>query len=380
MSKKIILIITTILILCINKNSFALTTLHEQTKEERLSSGVVLKNYNILTEKGYLDINILEVDLTDKYTSVGILNSENGLNTFQTVLEMAENYESIAAINGDFFGGTSINGYTVGLSAIDGKLLTSTYVGNETKDEFASFILDEDNNVFFDYLTNSIVLSSKDIDKSIEVKEFNRSSTNYDTRPAIFTIDWGTHSIGSFSYLPLTEVVIENNKVKEIRYNMEAAEIPEDGYVLVTAGNNGEFIKNNFEIGTSVKLDIDLNIDLDKIHTAISGGALLVKDGEIPTFTSNISGTHPRTAIGTSKDEETLYLITVDGRQKTSIGMTQTELANFLIEKNIYNALNLDGGGSTTMVAQKLGDTSLSIINSPSSGALRKVTNGIRNF
>jgi hypothetical protein len=81
-----------------------------------------------------------------------------------------------------------------------------------------------------------------------------------------------------------------------------------------------------------------------------------------------------------TKDNKTLYLITVDGRQKNSIGMTQTELAEFLIEKNIYNALNLDGGGSTTMVAQKLGDTSLSVINSPSSGALRKVVNGIGIF
>ena len=60
--------------------------------------------------------------------------------------------------------------------------------------------------------------------------------------------------------------------------------------------------------------------------------------------------------------------------------MTQTELAEFLIEKDIYTALNLDGGGSTTMVAQKLGDTELSIINSPSSGVLRNVTNALRNF
>ncbi len=378
MKKKIVLCLITILLFGICKNSLALTTLYENTKEERISSGVILKNYNKLSEKGWLDIHVLEVDLDDKYTSVGILNSENGLNTFQTVLEMAKNNESIAAINGDFFSGTSQNGYTVGLSASDGELLTSTYNGNETKNEFASFILDEDNNAFFDYFKNTITLKSKDTEEELEIKEYNKHSTNYDTRPAIFTSDWGSHSIGSFSYLPLTEVVIEKNKVKEIRYNMEAAEIPKNGYVLVTTGNSAEFVKNNFKKGTKVDLTVSLDVDIEQINTAISGGTLLVKNGEIPTFTSNISGSHPRTAIGTSKDGKTLYFITVDGRMKSSIGMTQTELAEFLIEKNIYNALNLDGGGSTTMVAQKLGELELSVINTPSGGALRKVVNGIR--
>ena len=380
MNKKIIISIITILMLGLCSNSYALTTLYETTNIERVSSGVILKNFNRLTEKGWLNINMLEVNLNDKYTSVGILNSENGLNTFQTVLEMAKSNESIAAINGDFFSGTSVNGYTVGLSVSDGKMLTSTYNGNENKNEFASFVLDESGNAYMDYFKNIITLKSNDTNEILYVKEFNKPSSNYDTRPAIYTSDWGEKSIGSFSYLPITEMVVENNVVKEIRYNLEGAEIPKNGYVLATTGANAEFINNNFKVGTKVDLEINLEIDLEKIQTAISGGAILVKNGEIPTFSSNISGTHPRTAIGLSKDGNTLYLITVDGRQKKSIGVTQTELAELLIEKGIYNAINLDGGGSTTMVAQKLGDTALSIINSPSSGTLRKVTNALGIF
>lgn len=380
MNKKIIISIITILMLGLCSNSYALTTLHETTNIERVSSGVILKNFNRLTEKGWLNINMLEVNLNDKYTSVGILNSENGLNTFQTVLEMAKNNESIAAINGDFFSGTSVNGYTVGLSVSDGKMLTSTYNGNENKNEFASFVLDESGNTYMDYFKNIITLKSNDTNEILYIKEFNKPSSNYDTRPAIYTSDWGEKSIGSFSYLPITEMVVENNVVKEIRYNLEGAEIPKNGYVLATTGANSEFINNNFKVGTKVDLEINLGIDLEKIQTAISGGAILVKNGEIPAFSSNISGTHPRTAIGLSKDGNTLYLITVDGRQKKSIGVTQTELAELLIEKGIYNAINLDGGGSTTMVAQKLGDTALSIINSPSSGTLRKVTNALGIF
>ena len=381
MNKKFILLsLVVIMLTCLNTSTFALTTLYETTNEERISSGVILKNYNQLTEKGWLDINILEVDLDDRYTSVGLLTSENGLNTFQNVLEMAKTNESIAAINGDFFAGTSVNGYTVGFSASEGELLTSSYNGNETKDEFATFILDENNSAFINYINNVITLTSNENDANFVIKEYNRTSTNYDTRPSLFTSAWGEKSIGSFSYLPITEMLIKDNKVKEIRTGEEGIEIPTDGFVISTTGATAEYIKNNFKIGDKVSLNISLDFDIEEIQTAISGGAILVKDGEIPTFSANITGSHPRTALGLSKDSKTLYLITVDGRQKSSIGMTQTELAEFLIEKDIYTALNLDGGGSTTMVAQKLGDTELSIINSPSSGVLRNVTNALRNF
>ena len=170
LNKKIIISIITILMLGLCSNSYALTTLYETTNIERVSSGVILKNFNRLTEKGWLNINMLEVNLNDKYTSVGILNSENGLNTFQTVLEMAKNNESIAAINGDFFSGTSVNGYTVGLSVSDGKMLTSTYNGNENKNEFASFILDESGNAYMDYFKNIITLKSNDTNEILYVK------------------------------------------------------------------------------------------------------------------------------------------------------------------------------------------------------------------
>ena len=176
----------------------------------------------------------------------------------------------------------------------------------------------------------------------------------------------------------MTELVIKNNKVSEVRINEPAVEIPEKGYVISATGDGAEFLKDNFKKGTKVELDIETSIDIDDIEFAISGGAQLIKDGKIPDkFSSNISGTHPRTAIGTSKDDETLYLVTVDGRQKSSIGMTQQELAEFLLDIDVYNAINLDGGGSTTMLARKLGDTTLSTINSPSGGSLRAIINGV---
>ena len=59
---------------------------------------------------------------------------------------------------------------------------------------------------------------------------------------------------------------------------------------------------------------------------------------------------HPRTAIGFSRDSSTLYLLTVDGRSENSGGMTLVELATMMRRLGAWQAMNFDGGGSTTMV------------------------------
>lgn len=380
MKRKIITLITILFVLSHFSSVLALTTIHETSTIERLSSGAVLKTYDRLTDKGWLSVNIVEVDLEDNYTNVGLLNSENGLNTFQTVYQMANKDNVIAAINGDFFNGNYKNGNTIGLSISDGRLLTSAYYENATKDTFGSFVLTEDNEAWFDYFTDKIILKTKRDNVELEIGEYNKIAANYSS-PVIYTRDWGEKSIGTIPDLIMTEMLIINNEVKEIRYNEEAFDIPENGYVVSCAGDTASYVRDNFKVGTKVELEVDIDLDIEEIKMAVSGGAMLVENGKIPeTFTSNISGSNPRTAIGLSKDEKTLYLITVDGRQNASIGVTQTELAELLIEKGIYNALNLDGGGSTTMVTRSLGEDFIKTINSPSGGVLRMVTNAVGIF
>jgi hypothetical protein len=89
---------------------------------------------------------------------------------------------------------------------------------------------------------------------------------------------------------------------------------------------------------------------------AIGGGPVLVKDGKIRD-TSHEEGfgeshlkRHPRTAIGYI-NEYTLVLMVVDGRQQSSAGVTIEELAQIMFEAGCYEAVNLDGGGSSAMIA-----------------------------
>jgi len=355
-------------------------TLHQEQTESQISSGTILKNYKLLTDNGWLNINILEIDLEDKYTNIGLLTASDGAGKLKNILSMANESNAIAAVNGDFFSGSNGKGHSIGLSINDSKIISSFAKENLAKNSFASFLLDEDNNVFYEFLTNEIILTSKKTKKSINIDTINKYSENYAT-PALYTNDWGTHSIGSSDTLALTEMVVQNNKVKEIRINKPAVEIPKNGFVISTLGDGADFINNNFKKGTRIELETSLIPDIEDIEFAISGGAQLLKDGEIPTtFSHNVSGRNPRTALGTDKRNKTLYLITVDGRQNLSIGMTQSEFAEFLKNIGIYNAINLDGGGSTSMVARKSGNFELATINNPSGGYLRSVINGVGIF
>ncbi|MET9852321.1 phosphodiester glycosidase family protein [Streptomyces sp. NPDC006450] len=85
----------------------------------------------------------------------------------------------------------------------------------------------------------------------------------------------------------------------------------------------------------------------------------------------------PRTAVGFSRDGRRARLVTVDGRQRDSGGLTLTALGRLMHRLGAHEALNLDGGGSSTLLAAPTGETALAVENSPSDGRLRPVPNGL---
>lgn len=85
----------------------------------------------------------------------------------------------------------------------------------------------------------------------------------------------------------------------------------------------------------------------------------------------------PRTAVGFSRDGRRARLVTVDGRQRDSGGITLTALGRLMHRLGAHEALNLDGGGSSTLLAALSGETALTVENSPSDGRRRPVPNGL---
>jgi hypothetical protein len=104
----------------------------------------------------------------------------------------------------------------------------------------------------------------------------------------------------------------------------------------------------------------------------VSGHPSIVVGGSIRENASYelCTARHPRTAAGLSEDRRTLVLAVVDGRATDRIGMTCAELAALMIELDAHDAVNLDGGGSSTMWLAGAG-----VINHPSDGVPRVVAN-----
>lgn len=125
--------------------------------------------------------------------------------------------------------------------------------------------------------------------------------------------------------------------------------------------------------------------DWSEVYDALSGGPILIKNGKKQVLwqeegrgLSFSTTNHPRTAIGVTANNE-IIMIVVDGRQPGfAVGMSLDELAEFMLDLGCIAAVNLDGGGSSTMVLDD------KIVNSVSDGAKegrpgneRAVTNAI---
>jgi hypothetical protein len=108
----------------------------------------------------------------------------------------------------------------------------------------------------------------------------------------------------------------------------------------------------------------------------VSGHPLVVNDGVVPADSGSLcTGRNPRTAVGMAKDGKTLYLAVVDGRSSASVGMTCSELGKLMKGLGADDALNFDGGGSSTMYLAGIG-----VVNVPSDGVERTVGNHLALF
>lgn len=125
----------------------------------------------------------------------------------------------------------------------------------------------------------------------------------------------------------------------------------------------------------------------DGLYNVIAGNLIIVRDGVYDSTIKPdpyIEQPHPRTAIALSRDERTLTIVVVDGRQPNySEGVTLPELADILIEQGGYTALNLDGGGSSTLVVEGADGQALqlgSAIHTRLPGTERPVANHLGIF
>ena len=105
-------------------------------------------------------------------------------------------------------------------------------------------------------------------------------------------------------------------------------------------------------------------------------GCTLVKDGKLAYqyWDSHTQARETRTAVGITKTGKVIFMV-LEGRQEPrSCGGSFAEIAQIMLDAGCVDAINLDGGGSSTMLAQRSGQSDIELVNNPSDGFERRVS------
>jgi len=308
-------------------------------------------------------INILRIDPAKaRLRMVHAMDEAVGL---ETVSSLATRYGALAAINSGYFRTTgTYRGDSVGIEVLNGKLLSES---NNVRAAAGLIEREEKQELIFGHLKFDGQIIAGQAKHAID--GLNRPRA--DNELIIFTPEFHRTTLTEPSGL---ELIVRRGRIVEQRDLKGSTAIPADGLVISVAGTARQWALDNLRVATRVRLNLnwsptetDQTDSWKQAANIIGGGPQLIKNGRVeitnaaekilPSF---VNDGHPRTAIAKLKSGQIL-LVTVDGRQPgESIGMSLTMLANLLIEFDAIEAINLDGGGSTTMVIRN------KLVNKPS--------------
>ena len=329
-------------------------------------------------ETGPWFVNILRIDPT-RVTPKVIHAMDEGIGV-ETVSDMARRYGALAAVNGGFFAmNGSYRGDSVGALLVNGVLLSEPY-GNRSSVAFVS--KNRTTETLFGPVNwnNRLVVTApapqtprpfKPQELIIGLSGMNRQLGLNEL--VIYTPAFHRTTLTSVD-LYTYAVIVRGGVVARLPTNDYVTRIPADGFVIAAHGTAAEWARRFLLPGAQLEVNPKLGplygqdrYLWEEVTDVVCGGPRLINakatdlQPEREGFSFEFSETwHPRTAIGRTGDGKIL-LVTVDGRQPLlSAGMSLEMLARLLHDYDAAEAINLDGGGSTTMYL--LGK----VVNSPS--------------
>ncbi|MCY0937768.1 phosphodiester glycosidase family protein [Streptomyces sp. H34-S4] len=345
----------------------------------QIAPGVRLESYDRLEADRWLRIDELDVQIAGTGTAAGsgVRAEYLGGRGAATVSDSAARHPAgpgrrvVAAVNGDFFDirGT---GAPLGPGIGAGRLLHAASPGSGRA---VAFDADGLGRVLRLALDGSVTLPGGAV----------RPLAGFNTaRPpaegfAAYTADWPAEGLPASG--PAVE--LRDGRVAGVRAALRRSarrERPAPGTILLVAAGAAAPELAALRPGDTVAVAAR--------PVAAEGGPLPVSavGGREALVVAGVPQNHdgepnnaaaPRTAVGFSRDGRRARLVTVDGRQRDSGGLTLTALGRMMHRLGAYEALNLDGGGSSTLLAALTGETALTLENSPSDGRQRPVPNGL---
>ena len=342
------------------------------TTEETIVQGVTYRHIQKLLENGWQDIYVVQADLNHPHLKFDVFSHAKGKSYLQNTYDSAVQENALAAVNADFFSpksGQPRRGSAIGLEIADGVLRTSPAAYEKMN---VLYQPKDENTLYFNPFTYSFTVTAPD-GTSAPIAVINK----YDSMTGLvmYTRPWGETTPGSEGNV--LELVVENGVVTQKNRDVGPVAIPEEGYVLACDLSMNTFLDDHLSVGSQVTIDISTAPNFQNIETAVGGGGMVLIEGAIPkSYSHNVYGTHPRSAVGVDQTGKIITLVAVDGRRSGAAGMTMTQLGYLMAELGCYNAMNLDGGGSTLMSVQQQ-DGSQKVVNTPSDGSKRAVTNSV---
>ena len=279
--------------------------------------------------------------------------------------EIARRERALAATNGGFF---ALNGDPLGCLMIDGELISEPVRGRTCVG-----IL-RDGQILFDVLDFDGALSTATASTIVHGVNRERGPGELIVYRRAYGPSTRTNGLGA-------EAVVVGDVVQQILSSQGNTPIPPDGYILSGHGRAGAWIREQLKVGDPITLRLRLvpasgDPRWREVVHVIGGGPRLLADGRYvggEGFTTGfLNRRHPRTVIARLADGR-LILVVVDGRQPYhSLGMTLVELAAMLRTLGATDAVNLDGGGSSTLVVRG------TVVNLPSDeGGERPVSDAL---
>ena len=345
--------------------------------------GVIAAKYDIPALP--LKVSVVEMDLTNPYIVMETcLGAEKSVGT-ETPVNMAlrntrPGHEVVSALNGDFFMTSPTN--EVGLP-LSGQVRNDELV--LSSHNRACLVLDNDNRPYIDRLTFTGRVTGGG--HSFALNLVNRMRYAYENIAAnqsfLFTRSYGpvTYDGSNSGKMVLLRPAgepfrwnangVEQCVIEDIFDACGSATIPDGKAILWLKGtyaNQTEWMNVGDMLDISFSLTLNNGPQDVNIHQLIGGSNhIIMQNGQ---FMEDWAERHPRTAIGFNADSTRLYFVVVDGRHMTSTGVTLWEMKGIFDALGAVNAVNLDGGGSSCILAND------EVLNHPSDGPVRAVGNG----
>lgn len=343
--------------------SIAAQELAPYDRSEPVAPGITYRERRFYRgELGPFTMQILAVDPREPSVNLLPVRALDRAIGRERTSAMAERYGAIAAINGGFF---VTRGVFLGASAYPYLLEGKVVSGGPSR---AALLFCEEKKFVEDLriATVSFQGAVRIQSESWPLRGVNQERTEGSL--VLYTELMGPSTLTSGDGY---EVILDAAG-KVVDTGTADSAIPPGGGVVSGSGAAAIWLRRNLRRFKRVRVEAGLrqNPETCRATDVLGAGPWLIDKGRI---VAPANPRHPRTAVA-RKADGTLLLVTLDGRQKISIGMTLVELAEELLSLGAVDAINLDGGGSTTMVVNGR------VRNSPSDGAERPVGDAVLVF